>query len=108
MVPRIILTVNDLDNIARFERYMGVTPDYKTGSISIIFRVKYKDGSGGYVYGGSSISGKPSSETQFRDLKRKVGSAKALLKTEEWNHIKQKYGVKKENILFLSDSFSID
>jgi hypothetical protein len=100
--------VNDLDNIARFERYIGITLDYKTGLISIIFRVKYRDGSGGYVYGGLSISGKPLSETQFRDLKRKVRSAKALLKTKEWNYIKQKYRVKKENILFLSDSFSIN
>lgn len=100
--PSTGLKMHHLDKIDRFERYEGVISDLRT--VSIVFRVKYKDGSGGYVYGGSSISGKPLSETQLLEARNKVEAAKALLEVEEWDYLEWKHGVKRDRVLVLRDS----
>lgn len=98
------LTVRDLDKVARFERYEGVISGVLSGiqTFSIIFHVKYKNGSRGNIYGGLYISGELLSETQLRELLRKIGAAKALLRDEEWQYLEWKYGVKKEEVLVLT------
>jgi hypothetical protein len=97
---RIDLTGYLLKEIEQFERYMGLVWGGQTGSI--IFRVEYKDGSRGYVHGGSFISGKPLSETELRDARDKVQAGKDLLGDDEWHYLEEKYQIVKDRVLVLS------
>lgn len=101
-VPSMGLKMHHLDKIDRFEKYTGVISDLRT--VSIVFHVKYKDGSGGYVFGGSTIPGKPLSGKQLREALDKVKAAKALLEDDEWHYLEQKHRITRDRVLVLSDS----
>lgn len=97
------LTGYRLNKIDRFEKYMGVIWGDHTGCI--VFHVKYKDGSGGYVHGGSFISGKYLSDAELQEARDKVNDAKDLLIGEdEWRYLEGKYQVNKDRTLVLRDS----
>lgn len=103
--PSTNLTVDILDEISRFKSDKGVISGVASDlhTFSIIFHVEYKDGSVGNVYGGLYIPGEVSSDTQLRELRRKVGAAKALLRVQDWQYLRSKHGVTKDKILVLSE-----